>query len=131
MKNFPGSTIFDLQKAMKTMTSLFHEDKHSTGDESQAFLSRLTPILQQMDNLRIHEDHSPSVLYSILAGDACKDCDGINIFETCLEDVLYEVKRKVPFDNEVKDRRMVCWHNVSFDQFRAFSDTEVKAAKST
>lgn len=110
-----GPIIFYLQKSIQTMTTLYHEDKRRTGDESEKFFSLLTPILRQVDNLRIHEDHCPSVLYSILADDAREACDDINKSEARLKYLLYQLNKKVLFGKEIKGRRMVSWPNVSID----------------
>lgn len=99
-------------KKIKTMISLFSEDKIPTGDESEAFVSRLMTIPREMDDLRIHANHRPCVLYSILTDDSCKTCDDINLYETRQKDILYRIKKNILFDNEIKDRLMVWWSKV-------------------
>lgn len=62
-----AQAINDLSKALQVLTVLFPEEKRPTGDENEAFTSRLTPILQHIETLNIQKNQRPSVLLTLLS----------------------------------------------------------------
>lgn len=111
------------------MTSLFQESNRPTGEESESFCSRLSPITQQMENLQIVPSHRPSVLYSLLTGKARKACAKLVLTSINLDEMVEEIKKKVLYDGGIKDRRTSSWNTATFEQFRKVSDSEESATR--
>lgn len=83
------------------MMSSLYAKKRVQLEMNMVFVLRLTPTFRQTENIKIHEHHHPSVLYSIVIGDARKPCDDIRISETCLDDILYKIKKKILPHDEI------------------------------
>lgn len=123
------TTVHDLQNAMKTMTSLFLEKNRPTDDENEPCNSRVEPIVDQMKDFEISESHKPSVLFSLLPGPARKDCKILKRHALPLEQMLDEIRKKILFDDEVKDRRVIRWTSVTFSKLRQNCSSEEQATR--
>lgn len=88
------------------MPSLFPEENRSTGEENEAFNSRLEPIVDQMETLGIAASYRPSVLFSLLPDPARKACKIRKLHALSLDQMLDEIRKKVLLHDEVKDRRV-------------------------
>lgn len=76
------------------MTSLFPEETHRTGEETEKFNALLEPIIEQMETLSFHKSQRLSVVFSLFSGLARMSCKGLRLHSMTLEERLPEVCKK-------------------------------------
>lgn len=104
-KNPAEHTVYDLQNAIKKMTSLFPDNTCLTDGENEASKSGLKPIVEQMKTLGFAQSQRLSVLFYVLTRLVWKARRNLKLQFLSLQEIIDEVCKKVFFDDKAKDRR--------------------------
>lgn len=124
-------SLFDLIKSIQFMTALFPDSGRPTIKVDETFTSRLTHITEQAKTLDIDASHQPSVPFSLLppSTPAPNACIKTQLKSIKIDVMASEVKRKVLFDGEIKDRRATRWNSMTYEQFRKATDCNKTATR--
>ena len=60
----------DLSKCINIFTNLFPDSERPSADETEPFLHKLQPILEQLKTSNIPEEHQVATVYSVIKGEA-------------------------------------------------------------
>lgn len=60
-----ASTVFDLRKSIQAMSGIFPENIRPSGKEEHPFHSRLIPIFNQIDLIKVPADQRTAVMYAL------------------------------------------------------------------
>lgn len=100
-----------------------------TGEEHEAFNSRLHQIVTQMETRGISASLWWSIMLSLLTGPALIACNELKHQALWTEEMLDEMCKKVLFDREMKDNGMENGTSVSFQDFRKVTGGDERATR--
>ena len=121
----------DLNKSIQVMMQVFPASDRLSGSETEPFIARLTPILEQMNASKIPFHHQPTVLFSLTqAGSkARKSLRSCNLTDLDIDEAVKLLKNTCLYDSNIQDRRASRWRNITYNQFRSRYDTEDEATR--
>ena len=92
----------DLTNSIRILTSIFPVDQRPTGEETEPFMHKLQPILEQMHASQIPKKHQVTALYTIISGKAREVASSLNEGSIDLNTFLHDLRKKLLFDQNIQ-----------------------------
>lgn len=108
--------IANLQKGIHAIVCLFPQTSRPSGEENQAFTARVTPILEQMNALRIPAYYRSAISFTLLVGKASKAASKLSLSRTTINKMLQDIKNFVSYDRSIQDCCILQCTNVTYSQ---------------
>lgn len=101
------------------------------GEESGPFTSRLNPISDKINILQLSLTLKRAVLFALLTSSVREACNKLQKQNISIGKMIFVVKRKIQFDSEIQDRRIICLTSVDYSNFWRNPRTKQKLLAST